>query len=72
MSSPIRRQLCLNSRGLSLVAAEAPAGAEYREPTEFNLDCVLEPNLEPVSRVIDYNYFKVFTCTKNLVHISIS
>ena len=46
-SSPIRKQLCLKSNGLSRFAAEVPAGPEYKEPSEFILDWILEPNLLP-------------------------
>ena len=46
-SSPIRKQLCLKSNGLSRFAAEVPAGPEYKEPSEFILDWILEPNRLP-------------------------
>ena len=38
-SSPILRQLCLKSNGLSRFVPEGPpVGAEYKEPTELILD----------------------------------
>ena len=46
-SSPIRKQLCLKSNGLSRFAAEVPAGPEYKDPSEFILDWILEPNRLP-------------------------
>ena len=46
-SSPIRKQLCLKSNGLSRFAAEVPAGPEYKDPSEFILDWILDPNRLP-------------------------
>ena len=48
-SSPILKQLCRKSKGLSrFVPKGPPVGAEYKDPSEFILDCVLDPNLLPL------------------------
>ena len=57
-SSPIRKQLCLKSKGLSrfVVAAAPVVGTEYNEPSEFILDCVLDPYLLPIKHIFQFHY----------------